>query len=116
MIAAVADFESRPPVCSLFPLHSLVCFSYIADQTPVERPPEPLQFKLQHQPMTLSAQGNNANYLPPGHFLSERHTTYGSTGQGSDETLDGAYGAWKASQNGANPETAPKWATKVERR
>ena len=86
------------------------------DSTPVERPPEPRQFKLKHQPMTLSAQGTAANYLPPGHILSDRYTTYGSTGQGAEDKLDGAYATWKSGEN-ANPETAgKKWATKTERR
>ena len=56
-ILGVSD-SPRASVC--------LCVSYMNDETPVERPPPPRQFKLKHQPMTLSAQGSAANYLPPG--------------------------------------------------
>lgn len=89
---------------------------YMQDATPVERPPQPLQFRLAHSPTVLSQQGAAATHLPSGHILSEKFTTYGSTGNNASEKLSGTYEAWKSTAQQANPEQAPKWATKTERR
>eukprot|EP00456_Euglypha_rotunda_P009170 TRINITY_DN11965_c0_g1_i2.p1 TRINITY_DN11965_c0_g1~~TRINITY_DN11965_c0_g1_i2.p1 ORF type:complete len:180 (-),score=15.85 TRINITY_DN11965_c0_g1_i2:146-685(-) len=41
---------------------------YIEDTTPTENPPQPVLFKLRHEPTTLSQLGFKPNYVPPGHF------------------------------------------------
>jgi len=79
----------------------------------LQRPFPPRQFGLEHQRMAMSRQGVDANYLPAGHILSKSATTFAKTGAGADDALDGAYQAW---QTQTNPEDAPKFQTKTERR
>lgn len=63
--------------------------------------------------MAMSRQGVDANYLPSGHILSQRATTFAKTGAGSADALDGAYESWHSQ---TNPEDAPKYQPKTERR
>jgi len=94
---------------------------HMTDETPIERPPHYPIYALPHQPTAMSQQGFAANYLPPGHMLSTRHTTFGKTGKGASDALDGSYESWQQGGAGALPSTAhpenqPVWATKTERR
>jgi len=89
---------------------------HMNDETPIERPFPVPAYLRPHERMAMSAQGIDANYLPPGHLLSHRPTTFGKTGEHADDQIDGSYAAWHAGKENPNPEDLSKFKPKTERR
>mmetsp|Transcript_21801 Transcript_21801/g.30806 ORF Transcript_21801/g.30806 Transcript_21801/m.30806 type:complete len:180 (-) Transcript_21801:257-796(-) len=45
----------------------------MCDETPVEKPPPLLPYKLVHLPRENSVMASNASYVPPGHYNNKLH-------------------------------------------